>query len=364
MNKIKTMIPSLVMTLSGALFGMSAGAAISESTIARNYPAVELAVLLLLALAAIYVHIIMHELGHLIAGLVSGYGFVSFRVGSLTLIKENGKYRLKRYSLAGTGGQCLMSPPEYNDGRFPYVLYNLGGIIMNLILLVVFALLYKTMHPTGIAEVFCLGMIIFGAANAIINGVPLQTTMITNDGHNALNLSKNQDALKTFWAVLKINAKQLEGSLLSDMNPEWLQLSDGADLRNPVISSLVAVRENLLMEQGDFDGAKVLIEKLLSDECALSGLHEGLLKLDALYIDLVQHGTAADTSVLQEKALKKYMKMMKNHPSVLRTNYVLARVQGDEKTAARLKAQFEKIAKTYPYRTEIETERKRMEAVR
>src|SRR5699024_5270507 len=53
-------------------------------------------------------HIIIHELGHLIFGLATGYSFVSFRVGSITIIREDGKFKNKKYSIPGTGGQCLM----------------------------------------------------------------------------------------------------------------------------------------------------------------------------------------------------------------------------------------------------------------
>lgn len=69
----------------------------------------------LLALAlAVILQILIHEGGHLIFGLISGYGFVSFRVGSLMLLKgENGRLSFKRYFLAGTAGQCLMSPPRH-----------------------------------------------------------------------------------------------------------------------------------------------------------------------------------------------------------------------------------------------------------
>ena len=57
------------------------------------------------ALAA-YLQIVLHEAGHLVCGLMSGYRFVSFRVGSITLFKDgDGKLRFKRFKLAGTGGQ-------------------------------------------------------------------------------------------------------------------------------------------------------------------------------------------------------------------------------------------------------------------
>ena len=64
---------------------------------------------------------------------MTGYKFNSFRIFSVILIKQNGKLKIKNISLAGTGGQCLMSPPELIDGKMPYVLYNLGGVILNVI---------------------------------------------------------------------------------------------------------------------------------------------------------------------------------------------------------------------------------------
>lgn len=68
---------------------------------------------------AILMHIVIHEAGHLVFGLLSGYKFSSFRIFSFMWIKENGKIKLKRLSIAGTGGQCLMVPPDMTEGKFP-----------------------------------------------------------------------------------------------------------------------------------------------------------------------------------------------------------------------------------------------------
>lgn len=43
------------------------------------------------------------------------------------------KIRLRRLSLAGMAAQCLMCPPEIINGKFSFVLYNLGGSLMNLV---------------------------------------------------------------------------------------------------------------------------------------------------------------------------------------------------------------------------------------
>ena len=40
--------------------------------------------------------IIIHEAGHLVFGLLSGYKYLLFRVGSLTLIKRNNKFEFKK----------------------------------------------------------------------------------------------------------------------------------------------------------------------------------------------------------------------------------------------------------------------------
>lgn len=82
---------------------------------------------------AVWLQTILHEAGHLVFGLASGYRFVSFRIGSLMWQKDGGKLRFCRFQLAGTGGQCLMAPPDLTDGKMPYKLYNLGGALMNLI---------------------------------------------------------------------------------------------------------------------------------------------------------------------------------------------------------------------------------------
>lgn len=85
--------------------------------------------------AFMLIQIIIHESGHLVFGLFTGYKFSSFRIFSFMWVKENGKVRLRRLSIAGTGGQCLMSPPDMVEGRIPVVLYNLGGSFMNILAL-------------------------------------------------------------------------------------------------------------------------------------------------------------------------------------------------------------------------------------
>ena len=56
-------------------------------------------------LISVLIQIVIHEAGHLIFGLLSGYQFCSFRILILMWIRSEGRIRLKRLSIAGTGGQ-------------------------------------------------------------------------------------------------------------------------------------------------------------------------------------------------------------------------------------------------------------------
>ena len=99
--------------------------------------------LVLILVVAYFLQIIIHELGHLIFGLMTGYRFKSFRIGSLMLIRNaDGKLSFKRLSIAGTAGQCLMGPPDIENGKIMHILYNFGGVIANLTAAVIFDILY------------------------------------------------------------------------------------------------------------------------------------------------------------------------------------------------------------------------------
>ena len=131
--------------LIGGICGILMMEYIDKFNAAEKSSAENITTLILLFLGmyvAMFLQIIIHEGGHLVFGLLTGYQFSSFRIGSFMWINENGNLRFKRLSLAGTGGQCLMNPPEMVDGKIPYVLYNLGGSVLNTLYAVLLIFLF------------------------------------------------------------------------------------------------------------------------------------------------------------------------------------------------------------------------------
>ena len=83
---------------------------------------------LMLMVCFYFVGVIIHESGHLLMGLLTGYRFISFRIGSFVFVKENGRIVCRKYSLPGTLGQCLMThDPVQSPDEIKYSWYHLGG---------------------------------------------------------------------------------------------------------------------------------------------------------------------------------------------------------------------------------------------
>lgn len=303
-----------------------------------------------------YLQIILHEGGHLLFGLLSGYGFSSFRVGSLMLQKTEEGLRFRRLSLAGTGGQCLMTPPELKNGTMPFVLYNLGGVLMNVLSALIFFLL-SLRFPGTIVGLFLQMGVLIGLAFALANGLPLHLAEVDNDGSNIVSMKKSPAAVRAFWVQLKANELASRGVRLKDMPEEWFTLPDETELQNGITTSVAVLREGRLADMLRIDEADEAARALLEGNVRLQGVYRSLLTCDRIFFALLR-GEAPDAMLSKE--LQQFMKSMKNFPSVLRTEYALALHAGDAGKAAKLREGFEKMARNYPNPSDIESERELM----
>ena len=310
----------------------------------------------------LYLHIIIHEAGHLVFGLLTGYRFSSFRIGSFMLVKERGKLRFKRMSVAGTGGQCLLCPPELQGGKIPYILYNLGGSLMNLIFSLLCVLLYLLWRGVPYLAPLLLLSVAIGMMLALTNGIPMRVGMIDNDGRNALSMGKDAESLRAFWVQMKINEQTASGLRLRDMPEEWFAMPTERGMQNGIGSALAVFRCNRLMDEQRFDEADALMAEILGGENAVLGLYKNMLRCDRIYCELIGENRAEVLNGLLTREQKKFMKAMKRFPSVLRTQYAYALLaERNEKNAGKYKALFEKTARRHPYQAEIESERELVE---
>ena len=315
--------------------------------------------------AALILQIIIHEAGHLVFGLLTGYRFISFRVYSFMWMKDNDRIRFKRMSIAGTGGQCLMAPPDLKDGKMPVQLYNYGGAIMNLIASAISGGLSLLCPAGSLLRPFLLMMLVTGIAYALMNGLPLRMSLANNDGRNAWDLARSPEAVRAFWTTMKMNELSARGVCLRDMPEEWFAVPDEEGMKNGITSSLGAVACSRLMEQGRFEEADALMERLLSQNNGIPGVLRKMLVCDRIYVELIRENRPEALEALRTKDQLKFMKSMKKYPSVLRTEYAYALLaEKDPEKAQTVMEAFEKAARTYPNPNDITIERELMETAK
>ncbi len=279
-----------------------------------------------------FLQLILHEGGHLTGGLVSGYKFESFRIGGVLLTKIGGRLRIRWMPVSGTGGQCLLSPPDCKPEDAPYLIYHAAGSAMN----IVSALLHIPLIFTS-ARVYALCMIAVGLYFGILNGVPLRVQGIDNDGMHIKNMRHDPTLRTVIYRQLQINAAQSEGVRLRDMPEEWFETYDHAHLHG----ALLFCRQ---IDQGAYAEALQYGQTLLRNR-KMNRIHRGAIMNDVETLKLLRGQTVFAESAF----LKAYRKSMAYDPAVQRARYVRALLKDkDEAAAKKMYAQFERACRRSP----------------
>ena len=219
--------------------------------------------MLIAVLIAFILHIILHEGGHLVAGLLTGYRFVSFRFLNFTLINKDGRLQWRNFELAGTGGQCLMAPPDKPLEQIDTRWYNAGGVLANiLIVLLSLVLVWAFDLPHWLNELLII-MAFIGIVTALTNGIPMKLGGVANDGYNLLQMEKDLPGKQSFCNILDINARSQEGETYSEMPERLFALPQPIDWKNSMhVGSVLSAATRLLALHQWEDAYQLLTEAL------------------------------------------------------------------------------------------------------
>jgi len=378
---VKTKRKRLKKFLTGFMLPLLAGAALGFAAAYLGFEVFggfkDVLVLLVALVLSFLVHMVLHEGGHLVCGLLSGYKFVSFRAGSFIWVKQEGRIVLKRFTIPGTGGQCLLDPPEPDEsGRYPSVLYNLGGGLSNL-LWSFLALAVLGLFPGGtIAKCVLIAFALAGIYLGVTNLVPLKAGGIANDGYNLRSFLKNPESGRALWLQLRINKlEQSDGLRLCEIPEEYFHLSkdDGAAQAlapeeaagddDPLKDAVLLLYFQRLLDQKRFEEAALYGERLAKKK-GLLPIYRNMVDVERLFLELIGPCRREEVERLYTKPLQKYLKMVKGYPSTHRMLCAYgARFAHDEAMAEREREAFEKVIKTYPTPGEIRTEKELMEVI-
>ena len=169
----------------------------------------------------IILSILIHEMGHLFFGLITGYHFLHIEILGISFEKTGGHYRVRRYKNISIG-QCMMYTD--NENKNP-AFFICGGIIANLIT-------GMGMFITACCSATWLQGILFFVLGSINIFIALYNAFLgskTSDGNTLREITgPGKNIYRIYFNRIMSIAKYLrEGKSYSDM-PEELFAKDMA----------------------------------------------------------------------------------------------------------------------------------------
>ena len=247
----------------------------------------------------------LHEFGHFLFGRLTGYRFVSFTLFSFTIKREDGKLHFYKAN-KGDPGQCVMYPPE-DESRYHYVLYNLGGGLMNLLL----AALLLAGHLSSSADSVTYNTVLLvgcfmNAFLGLYHIIPLNLSG-PNDGLNVLTAMKSPEAKHGLYVILHFNEKSTQGMRYRDFGPTLFSVSDTADLKNYLVANLVIYEASRLYDLGDYTGSLTTLKRLDPDR--LPAYYGNAIRADLIYHYIIHEPDDAKARALcMVKGMGKFLK--------------------------------------------------------
>lgn len=250
----------------------------------------------------------LHEVGHLLFGLASGYKFSSIRIYKYAIVKDDSGFHIKKFNIQGTGGQCIMTLPEDTDpSRVPFFWYNAGGVIVNILLFAISIVVLSYCNLGMVAESFFIMLAFTGAFIALTNGVPLSFNGLCNDGRNILLLMRNKRSRRFFLHMMQVASELSRGKRLKDMPREWFE---DIPVDSPKDYFLLTNRINyaaLLEDSGRFDEARRVYEEISSFGKDLPGMIKLEIGADHILMELLTTARHDIVETIYDKWLKAYI---------------------------------------------------------
>lgn len=255
-------------------------------------------------LVSFFIVPIIHEGGHLIMGLITGYNFVSFRIGSFTIIKENGKLVRKKFNIAGTGGQCTLTYKIVdNPQNIPYFWYNFGGVFFNFLTTILCIPIILFLNNAFVFVGFTMFAII-SLMLGIINIIPTKATGVGTDGYNLILFKKSPADKMANYKLMLINAMQYQGIRLEEMPDNILKFTE-EEKQCQFGKALTVIEANILMNKHDFKLAEETYRSILDNE-DLFEIYKNECKCELMFC-MLMNGYSSDDIDNLYKEIKSYI---------------------------------------------------------
>jgi hypothetical protein len=262
---------------------------------------------LLWLFVTVFIHLVLHEAGHLVMGLLTGFRFLSFRVFKFTLVKTDEGLRWKRFHIQGTGGQCILELPEDQDvKKAPWFWYNAGGVLMNLLLAGLSLMVLRSCELGMAAFSFFVMMVLVGILVALLNGLPMIVGGVSNDGYNLWTLWRHPEDRRFFVRSLQAVGQLSRGRRMSEMPSDWFEDIPVNEQSHYLEISNRILFMSLLEDQQRYEEARRVAEELMALGKKLAQLYKLEVGGERVMLELLTTQRHDVVDELWDKQLARY----------------------------------------------------------
>ena len=166
-----------------------------------------------------------------------------------------------------------MAPEFEYSPKMPYVLYNLGGVLINLLLTtlcIVIVVVYGQ-------QSFALAGILVNGIFALMNFLPIRS--LKNDGYNTFMLARSESCKKAYYLELKMTTETLSGKTFSEM-PASIFNCTVDDLKFPSVCTALYVQYCYLVSSGRTEEATEIITQLYNRRFEMPLMHANTVSVE------------------------------------------------------------------------------------
>nr|WP_206773291.1 site-2 protease family protein [Bacillus cereus group sp. N6] len=233
--------------------------------------------------------VIIHELGHVVFGVIGGLTFKFMTVGPITVQKERGKVRIRENKLwAYFGGVAMLIPPSIVTPNLSkkWAWMTLGGPITSLLFGITFGYIYMVSYYQYLLYFSVFHFIIFAVTIAPIKGT------LMSDGMQFLILIKDDEKAKQHVYNIQVSSELFSYKRPKDWDKRLVELSEDKIKENKNIREIMSGLMLVFLARSDQKGmerAILYVEQVAQlsvtkeNKYFVSSFHSWYLLYKALY---------------------------------------------------------------------------------
>ncbi len=211
-----------------------------------------------------YTLVLIHELGHVMAGRVVGMQCQSVSVGPLRVVRIDNRWKLQFERVLWYGGFAILDPVSPNNLRWRLLAMTFGGLVANLLFGVSVLVTSAYLPPDvrfGMSSIG--GLAGFSIGLGLASLFPYKDERFVPDGNSIWMLLRNNTEGKRHLAIVRLTMATAAGQRYREWDPalvsEAVSLADGSP-QEAAGKGLCYAYE---CDRKNVQGAALLLERLL-----------------------------------------------------------------------------------------------------